>query len=106
VLLVLDALEGIVSLDTRVAGEVMEAGRAVILVANKWDLVAKMAEPDEEYPELDYKKAEKLLRGDFERIVRDELTFLSFAPLVYTCALTGDGVEELLVLPAASRRAR
>ena len=97
VLLVLDALEGIVSLDTRVAGEVMEAGRAVILVANKWDLVAKMAEPDEEYPELDYKKAEKLLRGDFERIVRDELTFLSFAPLVYTCALTGDGVDELLV---------
>ncbi len=98
VLLMLDALEGVVNLDTRVAGEVMEAGRAVILVANKWDLVAKMAEPDEDYPDLDYKKAEKLLRSDFERLLRHELTFLSYAPLVYTCALTGAGVDNLLKL--------
>ena len=40
VLVMLDAHEGISSLDARVAGEIMEAERAAIIVANKWDLVA------------------------------------------------------------------
>ncbi len=96
VLLMVDAGEGLVSLDARVAGEVMEADRAVIIVANKWDVVAKYAEPDEEYPDLDYNKVEKTLRQDFARILRHELKFLAYAPLVYTCALTGEGVAELL----------
>ncbi|GAF93089.1 unnamed protein product, partial [marine sediment metagenome] len=96
VLVMIDASEGIVNLDARVAGEVMEAARAVIIVANKWDVVAKYAEPDEDYPDLDYDKVEKTLRQDFERIVRHELKFLSYAPLVHTCALTGEGVDELL----------
>jgi GTPase len=96
VLLMLDAGEGIVNLDTRVAGEVMEAGRAIIIVANKWDTVARYAKPDEEFPDLDYKRAERTLRKDFERIIRHELKFLSYAPLVYTCALSGEGVGDLL----------
>jgi len=96
VLLMIDASEGVVNLDARVAGETMESGRAVIIVANKWDLVAKYAEPDDEYPELDYNKVEKILRKDFERIIRHELQFLSYSPILYTCALTGAGVDELL----------
>jgi GTP-binding protein len=96
VLVMLDAHEGVSRLDTRVAGEIMEAERAAIIVANKWDLIEKFAQPDEEFPELDYQKTEKTLRKDFARIVRDELKFLSYAPLAYTCALTGDGIGSLL----------
>lgn len=96
VLLMIDAHEGVSRLDSRVAGEVMQAERAAIIVANKWDLVARFAEPDEEYPELDSAKVEKTLRKDFERIVRHELKFLSYAPLAYTSALTGEGIGSLL----------
>ena len=101
VLLMLDASEGIVNLDTRIAGEVMEAERAIIIVANKWDVVAKYAQPDEDYPDLDTEKVEKTLRKDFARIVEQEMQFLPYAPMVYTCALTGDGIGDLL---AAARR--
>ncbi|NLJ35336.1 MAG: ribosome biogenesis GTPase Der [candidate division WS1 bacterium] len=96
VLVMLDAHEGISRLDARVAGEIMEAERAAIIVANKWDLVAKSAEPDEEFPDLDYEKTERTLRKDFARIVRHELQFLSYAPIAYTSALTGDGIGSLL----------
>lgn len=98
VLVMLDASEGVVNLDTRVVGEIMDAGRAMIIVANKWDVVAKYAEPDEDYPDIDTEHALKTLRQDFERIVRQDFQWLPYAPLVYTCALTGDGVGELLAV--------
>jgi len=91
VLLVLDAGEGIVGLDATIAGYAHEAGRALILCANKWDLK----------PEDD--------RRAFQQILRDQLKFLDYAPVAFLSALTGAGVAKLLprirqAYEASSRR--
>jgi len=78
VLLVLDAAEGIVGLDATIAGYAHEAGRALILCVNKWDLNAGGG------------------RRAFETALRDQLKFLDYAPVVFLSALTGAGVEGLL----------
>jgi len=78
VLLVLDAAAGVVGLDATIAGYAHEAGRALILCANKWDL----------QPEGD--------RRVFEETLRDQLKFLDYAPLVFLSALTGAGLARLL----------
>jgi GTP-binding protein len=78
VLLVLDASEGVVGLDATIAGYAHEAGRALILCANKWDLE----------PEGD--------RRAFEQALRDQLKFLDYAPLAFLSARTGTGVAKLL----------
>jgi GTP-binding protein len=91
VLLVLDAAEGVPGLDATIAGYAHEAGRALILCANKWDL---KADSD---------------RRPFEEQVRDQLKFLDYAPLAFLSAQTGAGVGKLLpfirqAYEAASRR--
>ena len=93
---VVDAYEGPSAQDARVAGEAHEAGRGIVLVANKWDLLKQYAQPDEEHPELDPQKAEKALRSDLARLTGDEMPFASYAPLVFTSAATGEGLPELL----------
>ncbi|MBU0610133.1 MAG: ribosome biogenesis GTPase Der, partial [Armatimonadetes bacterium] len=70
--------------------------RGIVLVANKWDLLKQYAQPDEEHPELDPQKAEKALRSDLARLTGDEMPFASYAPLVFTSAVTGEGLPELL----------
>src|SRR5215472_3050458 len=94
VLLVLDATEGVVGLDTTIAGYAHEGGRAVIIVVNKWD---EMKGPD----------APK--RSTFEREIRDTFKFLDYAPVVFLSAKSGRGVEKLFprirdVFNAASTR--
>jgi GTP-binding protein len=91
VLLVLDASEGVLSLDATIAGYAHEGGRAVIVCVNKWDLIGEGR-----------KRA-------FERDLRDELKFLDYAPIVFLSALKGDGVLSLFrtikkVYDAASNR--
>jgi GTP-binding protein len=93
---VLDAYEGPSAQDARVAGEAHEAGRGLVLVANKWDLLKQYAQPDEEHPELDPKKAEKALKGDLKRLVSEEMPFASYAPLVFASALNGENLSGLL----------
>ena len=77
-LLVLDASEGVTAQDQRLAERVDAAGTAIVLVANKWDLL----------------DAER--RAAFRRQVADELSFLAYAPLVPVSALTGRRVHQLL----------
>ena len=94
VLLVLDATEGVVALDTTIAGYAHEGGRAVIICVNKWD-------------EVKGQKGQK--KGEFEQNIRDEFKFLDYAPIVFLSALTGAGVEPLFKLirecyESASRR--
>ena len=94
VLLVLDATEGVVALDTTIAGYAHEGGRAVIICVNKWD-------------EVKGQKGQK--KGEFEQNIRDEFKFLYYAPIVFLSALTGAGVEPLFKLirecyESASRR--
>ena len=102
-LIVVDATEGMTSQDARIALEAHDMGRACIIVANKWDIVEQTAfiddEEDEDTIPLDEKqraKAAKLVWKDFERLVRHEIPFAPYAPVVNTCALTGEGVENLL----------
>ncbi|MBI3455103.1 MAG: ribosome biogenesis GTPase Der [Candidatus Rokubacteria bacterium] len=77
-LVILDATEGVTAQDARIAGYAEAAGRAVILVANKWDLVTS---PD---------------RGpQIVRALRERLAFLAYAPVVFTSARLGSGLDVL-----------
>jgi len=78
-LVVVDADEGITNQDAHVAGYAWEAGRAVILVINKWDLIADRA----------------LGRETLEDQAGQHLKFMRDAPRVYLSALNGKGVYRL-----------
>ncbi len=79
-LIVLDAATGPVEQDAHIAGYAFEAGRACVLVVNKWDLVKR------EQDTMD--KASAHLRNTFK--------FLSFAPILFISAKTGAGVSRIL----------
>jgi GTP-binding protein len=80
VLLVLDATEGVVSLDATIAGYAHEGGRAVIVCVNKAD-------------QLPGSK-----RREFTEQIKDEFKFLDYAPVLFLSAKTGAGVEKLFPL--------
>jgi GTP-binding protein len=78
-LVVVDAEEGITKQDAHVAGYAWEAGRAVILVINKWDLIEDRA----------------LGRDRLEHQAGQHLKFMRHSPRVYLSALNGKGVHRL-----------
>src|SRR3989442_8348127 len=78
-LLVMDASAGLTAQDTHIAGYAHEAGRAIVVVVNKWDLV----------PRGMVRKAEVVEQ------VRDRLPFLDYAPMCFTSAMRGEGLREL-----------
>jgi GTP-binding protein len=78
--LVLDATDVLSDQDQRIAREVVEAGRGVIIAVNKWDRVATT-------PEIDARRRRNILHG---------LRFISFAPIVATSATEGWGIADLL----------
>lgn len=82
--LVLDGTEPGVEQDARLAGLVAERARALLVVVNKWDLVAK--DP----------RTEKRTREE----LKWTLKFVSYAPIVFVSALTGAKVEKVLDLAA------
>ncbi len=79
-LLVVDASEGITDQDARLARLVENEDRALILVCNKWDVAAHAGRK----------------QAAFTRDAHQRYSFLEFAPLIYTSALAGDGVRDLL----------
>ncbi len=81
-LILIDAKDGVTEQDSKVAGMAHEAGKASILVVNKWDLVEK-----------DSKTMDKM-RQD---VMRD-LSFMTYAPIVFISALTGQRVDRLFEL--------
>jgi GTP-binding protein len=83
VLLMLDASEGIVALDTTIAGYAHEGGRGLIVCVNKWD-------------EVEGQSGQK--KNEFEQNLRDEFKFLEYAPVVFLSAKTGAGVASLFKL--------
>ncbi len=70
VLLVIDAEEGINQQDKHVVGYAFEASKAIIIVVNKWDLVAK----------------DEHAMADFTKKIREEFKFLDYAPIVFVSA--------------------
>ncbi|MCK9173610.1 MAG: ribosome biogenesis GTPase Der, partial [Desulfuromonas thiophila] len=80
VLLLIDAAEGITEQDLTVAGYAYERGRALVLVVNKWDAVAK-----------DHRTL-----NQFNQQVRDQFKFLPFAPVLFVSALTGQRVAKIM----------
>jgi GTP-binding protein len=94
VLVILDAQVGVQEQDQRIAGFADEAGRAAVLVGNKWDLVLQRVQADAEQ-ELTPRNR-RVLEGDFERVARGRLSFLDYAELVLCSATEGWGVDRLL----------
>ena len=77
-LLVINAEEGIIEHDKHIAGYVLEKGKGLIIVVNKWDAVDN---PD---------------KKEYIKKVRNEFQFLSYVPIVFTSALTKKGVHTIM----------
>jgi len=71
-LIVIDAAKGLIEQDKRVAGYAHEAGRAVVIVINKWDAI---------------EKTDKTMK-EWEELIRTDMAFLDYAPIVFLSALT------------------
>jgi GTP-binding protein len=91
VLLVIDAVDGVVNSDATIAGYALEEGRAVIIVVNKWDTMGEGG------------------KRRFTETIKDELKFLEYAPILFTSAKNGEGLRRIFttlkrVFDAASKR--
>ncbi|MFN8528893.1 MAG: ribosome biogenesis GTPase Der [Anaerolineae bacterium] len=80
-LLLIDAADGITDQDMHIAGYVMEAGKSIVLLINKWDAV-----PDKTSTTL----------TDFQKLVRAKFDFLPDPPVLFISALTGQRIHEVL----------
>lgn len=85
VLLLVDAIEGISAQDAHIAGFVVEATKSCVILVNKWDAVEKVPG----------------IKESFTQLIRTELKFIAYAPLLFISARTGEGVGQ--VLPTAMR---
>jgi GTP-binding protein len=99
-ILVVDAAVGVTSHDATIASYAEQSGRSVIIVLNKWDLAVEAAR---EKAVREKKNARKTansnqLLQEYEPIVRSKLKFLSYAPVVFLSALTGQHVDRLYTL--------
>ncbi|MBS5857062.1 MAG: ribosome biogenesis GTPase Der [Clostridia bacterium] len=81
-LMMIDALEGVTDQDAKIAGEAHEAGKGVIIVVNKWDEYEKETGTLERYKKEVYAK----------------LSYLSYAPIIFISAKTGQRVNKLFDL--------
>ncbi len=81
-LLMIDANEGVTEQDTKIAGEAHEAGKGIIIVVNKWD---------------EYKKDNGTLE-QYKKEVYDKLSYISYAPILFISAKTGQRVNKLFEL--------
>jgi len=110
-LLVIDATEGASQLDAAIAGYAHESGRSVIIVVNKWDLMIA-GHQKKGRPTKSERMRETRRPGDrdaFEQRLRYDLKFLSYAPMVFISAQTGNGTDKIFPLleeVSAERRKR
>lgn len=82
ILMLIDATEGVTEQDKKIAGYAHEAGKAIVLVVNKWDLIEK-----------DDKTMNK-----FDRDIREELGYMQYAPVLFISAKTRQRVPRILEL--------
>ncbi|MEA4923828.1 MAG: ribosome biogenesis GTPase Der [Syntrophomonadaceae bacterium] len=82
VLIMLDASEGVIEQDKRIAGYVHEQGKASIIVVNKWDLIKKDGQT----------------MNRFDQDIREDLKFLAYCPILYVSAHTRQRIFKILEL--------
>ena len=80
--LVIDAIEGVTDQDAKIAGEAHESGKGVIILVNKWDAMEKETGTLENY----------------KKTIREKLSYLAYAPILFVSALTGQRVDKLFPL--------
>jgi GTP-binding protein len=112
-LLVVDGEQGVTQGDAQIASYAEESGRSVIIVMNKWDLATEAARkasereaatakgksrraPGEKHKFDDVEKSRLLF--DYEKMVRGKLKFLSYAPIVFISAHTGERTNKIFPL--------
>ena len=78
-ILVIDASEGITEQDEKIAGIAHEAGKATIIAVNKWDLIDK----------------DNATTNEFTKKIYNALSYMTYAPILYISALTGQRTEKL-----------
>ena len=78
-LIMIDAKEGITEQDEKIAGIAHEAGKASIVVVNKWDAIEK----------------DNSTTGEYTRKIENALSYMSYAPLVFVSALTGQRLKNI-----------
>ncbi len=138
-LLIVDGEQGVTQGDAQIASYAEESGRSVIIVMNKWDLATEAANKaaardaasakgqsrrtaQERHQQEKQKRSGAIAGGrgfsdmdkgrllfDYEKLVRDKLKFLSYAPIVFLSAKTGDRASKLFPLidqVAAARKRR
>ncbi len=81
-MLLIDAEEGVTAQDTHVAGMILEAHKGVAILVNKWDLITK----------------DSYTFNEFTDQVKHAFRFMSYAPLLFVSALTGQRVNQVLQL--------
>lgn len=79
-LLVIDASEGVTEQDKKIAGYSHENGKGMVIVINKWDIIEK----------------DNHTMNEFIKEIRNELTYISYAPIVFVSALTGQRMNKIL----------
>ena len=81
-LLVIDASRGLLENDLHIAGFAKDAGKGIIIVVNKWDLVEK----------------DNYTMNNWNDLLKEEFNFLSYAPIVYVSSKTGQRVKNIFTL--------
>ena len=82
VLALADAPQGVSALDAKIASYAHTAGKAMVIIVNKWDQAPAA-------------KSRKAALSEFTQQVRDQMKFLDYAPVLFASALTGQGVGEI-----------
>jgi len=77
-LLVLDAAELVTAQDVHIAGYIQQASKGIVLIVNKWDLVASKS------------------TTEYNRYIRSQFKFVAYAPVLYISAKSGQGVDKIM----------
>jgi len=97
VFLVIDAVAGVTKQDQVLAGSVLDAGRALVIVVNKWDLIIEQWERE---PIEGFKSLKHFIES-YEKSLRKEMFFLPDPPVLFVSAETGFRIESMLETAAA-----
>lgn len=79
-LVMVDAEEGVTEQDEKIAGFAHEAGKGIVIVVNKWDLIQK----------------DDKTMNEFENAIRRDLSFIDYAPITFISAKTGQKLTKLI----------